>query len=110
MNFLYYKTLSNVLDSRARTLHRVPLFRHGTSLSLVPVKNAVTLSNVIKSAQFSCEGVVFVLHYVPLFMGGTLLSLMPDKTAVDLQLLQTRCVVIQLAMNRSRRVSVILPL
>jgi len=33
---------------------------------------------------------------------------MPVKTAVDLQLLQTRCVVIQLAMNRSRRVSVVI--
>jgi len=33
---------------------------------------------------------------------------MPDKTVVDLQLLQIKCVVIQLAMNRSRRVSVTL--
>jgi len=29
------------------------------------------------------------------------------KTTVDLQLLQTSCVLIQLAMNRSRRVSVV---
>jgi len=38
------------------------------------------------------------------------LLLVPVETEVDLQLLQTRCVVIQLAMNRSRRVSVVLPL
>jgi len=38
------------------------------------------------------------------------LLLVPGKTAVDLQLLQIRCVVIQLAMNRSRRVSVALTL
>jgi len=35
------------------------------------------------------------------------LLLLPVETEVDLQLLQTRCVVIQLAMNRSRRVSVV---
>ena len=35
---------------------------------------------------------------------------MPVKTAVDLQPLQTRCVVIHFAMNRSRRVSVALTL
>jgi len=30
------------------------------------------------------------------------------KTTVDLKLLQTKCVLIQLAVNRSRRVSVVL--
>jgi len=34
----------------------------------------------------------------------------PVKIAVDLQLLQTRCLVIHLAMNRSRRVSLVLTL
>jgi len=48
------------------------------------------------------------LHHVPLFMDGTWLFLVPVKTAVDLQLFQARCVVIQLAMNRSRRVSIVL--
>jgi len=38
------------------------------------------------------------------------LSLVSVKTSVDLQLLQTRCVVIQLAMSRSRRMSVVLTL
>jgi len=38
------------------------------------------------------------------------LLLVPVKTAVDLQLLQTKHVVIQIAMNRSRRVSVVLSL
>ena len=33
---------------------------------------------------------------------------MPVKTAVDLELLQTKYVVIQLALNRSRRMSVVL--
>jgi len=35
---------------------------------------------------------------------------MPVKTAVDLQLLETKYLVIQLAMNRSRRVSFVLTL
>jgi len=39
------------------------------------------------------------LPHVPLFMGGTWLSLVSVKTAVDLQLLPTRCAMIQLAMN-----------
>jgi len=46
-------------------------------------------------------------HHVPLFVDGTWLLLTPVKTAEDLQLLQTRCVVIQLAM-KTRRVSVVL--
>jgi len=36
------------------------------------------------------------------------LFLVPAETEVDLQLLQTTCVLIQLAMNRSTRVSVVL--
>jgi len=43
-------------------------------------------------------------------MDGTWLLVVPIKTEVRIQLLQTRCVVIQLAMNRSRRVSVVLTL
>ena len=35
--------------------------------------------------------------------------LAPVETEVDLQLLQRKCVVHQVAMNRSRRVSVVLP-
>jgi len=50
------------------------------------------------------------LQNAPLFMFGTWLSLVSVKTSVDLQLLQTRCVVIQLAMSRSRRMSVVLTL
>jgi len=61
---------------------------------------------VIKRAQFSCQGVIFTLHHVPLFMDGTWLLLVPIKTAVGLQLLKIS-VVIQRAMNRSRRVSVV---
>jgi len=41
-------------------------------------------------------------------MVGTWLLLVSVKTAVDLQILHTRCVVIQLAMSRSRRVPVVL--
>ena len=48
------------------------------------------------------------LPHGPVFMDGTWLSLVSVKTAVDLQLLPTRCAMIQLAMNRLRRVSVVL--
>ena len=48
------------------------------------------------------------LPHVPLFMDGTWLLLVSFKTAVDLQLLPTRCAMIQLAMNWLRRVSVVL--
>jgi len=68
------------------------------------------MSNVIKRDQCSCYGVISALHHVPLFMYGTWLLLQPVKNAVDLQPLQTRCVVIQLAINRLRRVSVVLKL
>jgi len=50
------------------------------------------------------------LQHVAFFMDGSWLLLVLVKTAVDLQLLQTRYVVIQLAMNRSRRVSDVLDL
>jgi len=46
--------------------------------------------------------------HVPLFMDGTWLLLVSVKTAGDLQLLPTRCAMIQLAMNRLRRVSAVL--
>jgi len=61
------------------------------------------LPNVIKRTQFSCWRVMSALYHVPLFMNGTLLLLLGVKTAVDLQLLQTRCAMIQLAMTKSRR-------
>jgi len=48
------------------------------------------------------------LPHVPLFMDSTSLLLVSVKTVVDLQLLPTRCAMIQLAVNRLRRVSVIL--
>jgi len=48
------------------------------------------------------------LPHVPLFMDGTWLSLVSVKTVVDLQLLPTRCAMIQLAMNWLRRVSAVL--
>jgi len=66
--------------------------------------------NVIKRAQFSCHGVISAFHHFFHFVGGTWLLLVPVKTAVDLQLLQTRCVVIQLPRNRSRPVSAVLNL
>jgi len=47
------------------------------------------------------------LPHVPLFMDGTWLLLVPVKTAVDLELLPTRCAMIQLVMNTLRRVSVV---
>ena len=50
------------------------------------------------------------LQHVPLVMDGTWLLLVSVKAAVDLQLLQTRYAMIQLAMNRSRRVSLVLTL
>jgi len=52
--------------------------------------------------------VISALHHVPLFMDRIWLLLVPVDTEVDLPLLQTRCVVIQLAMNMSRRLSVVL--
>jgi len=52
--------------------------------------------------------VISALHHVPLFMDRIWLLLVPVDTEVDLPLLQTRCVVIQLAMNRPRRLSVVL--
>jgi len=48
------------------------------------------------------------LPHVPVFMDRTWLSLVSVKTAVDLQLLPTRCAIIQLAMNWLRRVSAVL--
>jgi len=55
--------------------------------------------------------IISALHHVPLFIMDTIwLLLMPVESEVDLQLLQTRCVVIQLAMNRSILVSVALNL
>jgi len=48
------------------------------------------------------------LPHVPLFMDGTWLSLVSVKTAADLQLLPTRCAMIQLAINWLKRVSVVL--
>jgi len=54
--------------------------------------------------------VTSALHNVPHFMDRIWLFLVPVETEVDLQLLQTRRAVIQLAMNRSRRVSVVLTL
>jgi len=72
--------------------------------------NFLYLSNVIKRAQFSCKGVISALHHVPLFMDKSWFILMPVETVLDPQLLQTRCVVIQLAMNRSRLASVLLNL
>jgi len=68
--------------------------------------------NVIKRAQFSCCGVISALHHVLHFVNETwcYYLLVPVKTAVDLQLLQRRCEVIQLPMNRSRSVSVVLNL
>jgi len=51
--------------------------------------------------------VISVLHHVPLFMDRIWLLQAAVETNVDLQLPQTRCVVIQLALYSSRRVSVI---
>ena len=54
--------------------------------------------------------VVSELLHAPLFMDWKWLLLAPVETGVDRQLLQTKCVVIQLAVNRSRRVFVALTL
>jgi len=53
--------------------------------------------------------VIYALHHVALYEWSLVVAT-PIKTAVDLQLLQTKYVVIQLEMSRSRRVSVILTL
>ena len=53
---------------------------------------------------------LFALHHVLLFMDGTWLLLELVKAPVDLPLLQTKHAVIQLAVNRSRSVSVLLTL
>jgi len=50
--------------------------------------------------------VISAFHHVSLFMDRIWLLLVRVETEGGLQLLQTRCAVIQLAMNRSRRVSV----
>jgi len=67
---------------------------------LISIERSETCSILMRS-------VISALHHVPLFMDRIRLLLLPVETEVDLQLLQTRCVVIQLAMNRSRRVSVV---
>jgi len=54
--------------------------------------------------------VISALHHAPHFMDIILLLLSASLTEVYLQLLQARCVVIQLAMNRSRRGFVVLNL
>jgi len=51
--------------------------------------------------------VISAIHYVSLFMDRIWLLPVPVETVGDLQLLQTKCVVIQLATSRSRRVSVV---
>jgi len=50
--------------------------------------------------------IISAIHHVPFFMDRFWLLLVPVDTEIDLPLLQRRCVVIQLAMNRSWRVSV----
>jgi len=62
-----------------------------------------TLSNL-----FNSHATAF--HHVFHFVDGTWLLLVPVKTAIDFQILQTRCVVIQFLMNRSRPVSAALNL
>ena len=49
--------------------------------------------------------VISVFHHVLLYMNRIWLLVMPVETEVDLQLLPTKCVEIQLAINRTRRVS-----
>jgi len=75
-------------------------------VSFEPPMNFVQLSKVMKRTQFSCYGFMSTLHHVPLFMDGTWLLLEPVKNSVDVHLLLTRCIVIQLAMNRPRQVSI----
>jgi len=55
-----------------------------------------TLSNVLNSHAEHLSA----LHYVPHFMDTSWLLLVPVETEVDLQLLETRFVVIHLAINR----------
>jgi len=54
--------------------------------------------------------VISARHHVPLLWILFCCYLVPVETEVYMQLLQTRCVVIQLAMNRSRRMFVVLTL
>jgi len=54
--------------------------------------------------------VTSALHHVSLFVDRIWKLLVPVETDVHLQPLQARCVVIQLVMNRSKRVSVVLTL
>jgi len=61
--------------------------------------------NFVKCIQFSCWGVMSALPLVPLFVDGTWLLLVSIKTTGDFQLLPTRCAMIQLAINRLRRMS-----
>jgi len=56
-------------------------------------------------SSHAIQGVISALHHVPLFMDGAWCLLVPVNTVVDLQLLQTKYILIQLAMSRSRRVS-----
>jgi len=49
------------------------------------------------------QSVISVPHHIPLIVCGFWLLPAHVKTTVSLQLLQTRCVVIRHAMNRSRQ-------
>jgi len=65
------------------------------------------LLTAIKRAQ--CY-FISALHHVPFFLDGACLLLVPVKTAVDSQVFQTRCVVVQLAVSRSKEIFVVLTL
>jgi len=49
--------------------------------------------------------VISAFHHVLLYMNRIWMLVMTVETEVDLQLLPTKCVEIQLAINRTRRVS-----
>jgi len=67
-------------------------------------KFALPTTFFLHSLPYRCSGVP---DHVLVLVDGNWLVLLPVKNAVDLQLLQTRCVVIQLGMKRSRRVPVV---
>jgi len=54
--------------------------------------------------------VIPALHHAPLFMDRIWLLLVLVETGVDVQLLQTRCILIQLEIKTSQRVPVLLTL
>jgi len=99
--FARYSLRSRIVE-RAYKSHCQP-----KTISSKRTMNFLISSNVIKRAQFSCKHDVCALNHVLVFEDGTVLWVVAFVTAVDLSLPQTRCVVIHLSMNKSRRLSAV---